>query len=170
MRAISRYLSTDEEGGLEITKENLASVKQMLLYKSIQLFIEEPEQNLFPNSQAELVKEVVRVVQKATDATTQNSSVVMTTHSPYVLTALNVMLATAKAYERNPQQTQELMGKDYIMGHDRFSAYYINRDGVLKNLIDEETGLIMGEYLDQLSEEVDEMMYQLNEIIYADAD
>lgn len=171
MRAISRFLSTDEEGRLEITNENLASVKQLLLYKSIQLYIEEPEQNLFPKSQSELVKEVVRVIKKAMEATdVQDSSVVMTTHSPYVLTALNVMLATAKAFERNPQQTKELMGEDNIMGHNNFSAYYINRDGMLVNLIDEETGLIMGEYLDGVSEEVDETMYQLNEIIYADAD
>lgn len=171
MRALSRYLSTDEEGRIEITSENLASVKQLLLYKSIQLYIEEPEQNLFPKSQSELVKEVVRVVKKAMEATdVQDSSVVMTTHSPYVLTALNVMLATAKAFERNPEKTMVLMGKENVMAHDRFSAYYINREGLLQNLIDEETGLIMGEYLDSVSEEVDETMFLLNEIIYADAD
>ena len=62
------------------------------------------------------------------------------------------------------------MGEENIMRHDRFSAYYINREGRLQNLIDEETGLIMGEYLDSVSEEVEETMCQLNEIIYADPD
>ena len=170
MRAISRYLSTDDDGRIEITNENLTSIKQLLIYKSIQLYIEEPEQNLFPKSQFELVKEVIKVVTKATETSPQKSSVVITTHSQYVLTALNVMLATAKAYEKDAQKTVELTGENCIMKQDGFSAYYINKEGVLENLIDEETGLIMGEYLDWVSEEVDETMFQLNEIIYADVD
>lgn len=168
MRAISQYLSTDKDGRIEITNEKLASIKQLLSYKSIQLFVEEPEQNLFPKSQSELIKEVVKVLKKAMETTGKDSSVVMTTHSPYVLTALNVLLAAAKAYEKDVERTIPFVSVDYIMPHDAISAYYINKEGTLENLIDYETGLIRGEYLDSVSEEVDETMYELTKIIYAD--
>ena len=112
------------------------------------------------------MKYVVKVLKRAVRATTFDSSVVMTTHSPYVLTTLNLLLAATKAYEVDLNSTTQLVGEDYILSHNDISAYYINKKGELENLIDSETGLIMGEYLDSVSEEVDNTMYHLNEIIY----
>ena len=94
----------------------------------------------------------------------------MTTHSPYVLTTLNLLLAASKAYETAPERTTSIMEEDCILSTCNYSAYCINEDGGLDNLIDPETGLIMGEYLDSISDEVDDTMFQLNQIIYADAD
>ena len=166
MRAISRYFTANGDGKIEITNEKILSVEQLLQYKNIQLYVEEPEQNLFPKSQMELIKDVVKVLKRAVRATTFDSSVVMTTHSPYVLTTLNLLLAATKAYEVDLNSTTQLVGEDYILSHNDISAYYINKKGELENLIDSETGLIMGEYLDSVSEEVDNTMYHLNEIIY----
>ena len=168
--AISRYLSADEEGRIDITNEKLDSIRKLLTYKTAQLYIEEPEQNLFPKSQAELVKNVVRKIKEASQKSDMPSMVMMTTHSPYVLTTLNLLLAASKAYKTDPDRTLKVMEEGCILPADRYSAYRINDEGGLDNLIDPETGLIMGEYLDGISEEVDDAMFQLNEIIYAYAD
>lgn len=168
--AISRYLSANESGVIDLTNEKLDSIKQLLTYKTAQLYIEEPEQNLFPKSQAELVKNVIKKIKEASVKSNAFSAVMMTTHSPYVLTTLNQLLAASKAYEVDPQQTMLVMDEAYILPGSCYSAYRINDEGELENLIDAETGLIMGEYLDSISEEVDEVMYRLNSIIYADVD
>lgn len=168
--AISRYLSADEEGRIDITNEKLDSIRKLLTYKTAQLYIEEPEQNLFPKSQTELVKNVVRKIKEASQKSDMPSTVMMTTHSPYVLTTLNLLLAASKAYGIDPARTLMVMEGECILPADRYSAYRINDEGGLDNLIDPETGLIMGEYLDGISEEVDDAMFQLNEIIYAYAD
>lgn len=168
--AISRYLSADEEGRIEITNEKLDSIRQLLTYKTAQLYIEEPEQNLFPKSQAELVKEIVKRIKGASQKSDIHSSVVMTTHSPYVLTTLNLLLAASKAYEKEPERTLEVVEEGFILPANQYSAYCINDNGGLDNLIDSETGLIMGDYLDSISDEVDNTMFLLNQIIYADAD
>lgn len=168
--AISRYLSADEEGRIDITNEKLDSIRKLLTYKTAQLYIEEPEQNLFPKSQTMLVKNVVRKIKEASLKSDMPSMVMMTTHSPYVLTTLNLLLAASKAYGIDPDRTLKVMEGECILQTDRYSAYRINDEGGLDNLIDLETGLIMGEYLDGISEEVDDAMFQLNEIIYAYAD
>ena len=168
--AISRYLSANEEGRIEITNEKLDSIRQLLTYKTAQLYIEEPEQNLFPKSQAELVKDIVKRIKEASHKSNMPSSVVMTTHSPYVLTTLNLLLTASKAYQIAPERTLDVIEEGIIFPTNGYSAYYVNDKGELENLIDSETGLIMGEYLDGISDEVDDIMYRLNEIIYADAD
>lgn len=168
--AISRYLLADEEGRIEITNEKIDSIRQLLTYKTAQLYIEEPEQNLFPKSQAELVKEIVKRIKETSQKSDIPSSVVMTTHSPYVLTTLNLLLAASKAYEKAPERTLKVIEEGVVFPASHYSAYCINDRGGLDNLIDPETGLIMGEYLDGISDETDDVMFRLNEIIYADID
>ena len=43
----------------------------------------------------------------------------------------------------------------------------MSKDGTMENMIDRQTRLIMGEYLDSVSEEVEEALNRLNDIIFA---
>lgn len=169
IRAISKVLSTNIDEVSNLSNETLNSIRQLLSYKSMQLYIEEPEQNLFPESQVELVYDIVKKIKQAESKTQYPSHLVMTTHSPYVLTSLNHLLAAAKALMVDSARTSEVINEEYILPHNYYSAYYIN-EGCLISLIDDETGLIKGEYLDEVSDKTDDIMYQLNDIIYADVD
>ena len=169
VRAISRILSTSQDEIDNLSKETLTSVRQLLSYRNMQLYIEEPEQNLFPESQTALIFDLIKSIKQAETKTHYPSYLVMTTHSPYVLTTLNQLLAAAKALDVNREETLKIIDEENILPHNYYSAYYID-GGKLTDLIDDEIGLIKGEYLDQVSEQTDNVMYELNNIIYADID
>lgn len=66
-------------------------------YKNTRLYIEEPEQNLFPESQQSLIGHIVARINEASRTTGISSAVTIATHSPYVVTAFNVLIRAAQA-------------------------------------------------------------------------
>ena len=139
-------------------------------YRSFHMFVEELEQNLFPIAQFELVKMLVGLL-KQTDKkdTGYKSTVFLTTHSPYVLTALNVMMLASAAYEMSPDKVNDLGLEDYVLPKGAYSAYCI-KDGRFESIVDEEFGSIKGDFLDSVSELVDNYTFELNSIIYGNTE
>ena len=139
-------------------------------YRSFHMFVEELEQNLFPIAQFELVKMLVGLL-KQTDKkdTGYKSTVFLTTHSPYVLTALNVMMLASAAYEISHDKVHDLGFEDYVLPKGAYSAYCI-KDGRFENIVDEEYGFIKGDFLDSVSEQVDNYTFELNSIIYGNTE
>ena len=135
-------------------------------YNYPQLYIEEPEQHLYPTSQAKLLRDIISQFTMARGKTGYPGYVVMTTHSPYILTQLNVLLKARKAYRINKETTLDLISKDCILPLNYYSAYYVTTDGKMESMIDRETGMIKGEYLDAISETTENELNQLNDIIY----
>ncbi len=139
-------------------------------YRSFHMFIEELEQNLFPKAQFELVKMLVELLKQMDKKPTgYTSTVFLTTHSPYVLTALNVMMLASAAYEMSPDKVSDLGLEDYVLPKGAYSAYCI-KDGCFENIVDEEYGFIKGDFLDSVSELVDNYTFELNSIIYGNAE
>lgn len=139
-------------------------------YRSFHMFIEELEQNLFPKAQFELVKMLVGLLKQMDKKDTgYKSTVFLTTHSPYVLTALNVMMLVSAAYELSPDKVNDLVLEDYVLPKGAYSAYCI-KDGRFESIIDEEYGFIKGDFLDSVSELVDNYTFELNSIIYGNAE
>ena len=63
--------------------------------------VEEPEISLFPQRQKELVEHIISIVNRI------NSRLVITTHSPYVLSAFNnMMLASNTAIEKEERKEE----------------------------------------------------------------
>jgi hypothetical protein len=135
-------------------------------YESAQLFIEEPEQNLYPESQWNLVQNIVFTIKAASARTTHPSMVTFTTHSPYILTALNVLMLAALAYEKDPEATSRIIPEAYILPVGSIGAYYITEEGTLQNIVDEELNMVSGLQLDSVSDKVDNSIASLNSIIY----
>ena len=135
-------------------------------YNYPQLYIEEPEQHLYPTSQAKLLRDIISQFTMAMKKTGYPGYVVMTSHSPYILTQLNVLLKARKAYLTDKESVCKLIPKDCILPLKYYSAYYVTQDGKMENMIDNETGLIQGEYLDTVSETTEKELNQLNDIIY----
>lgn len=158
-------------------KEIPASVENVLnnllnrsSYRSFHMFIEELEQNLFPKAQFDLVKMLVGLLKKMEQKPTgYTSTVFLTTHSPYVLTALNVMMLASIAYEKSPDRVREIGLEDNVLPKGAYSAYCI-KDGCFENIVDEEYGFIKGDFLDSVSELVDNYTFELNSIIYGSAE
>ena len=160
--AIAKVVLNSDLQDDKITEVYLSKVRQLLFYKNCKLFIEELEQNLFPQSQYDMVKAIVKGIK----AVGNNSSVVMTTHSPYVLTSLNLLMKAAKAFKVDAEKTKGVVDEDLIMPFENYSAFLVTDDGRVENIIDKEYGFIIGDNLDKLSDILSDETEKLNDIIY----
>lgn len=175
MNRLMESLDTDVRneivhGAHEVTEEELAPIREKMKYQSAQLFIEEPEQNLYPDAQRKLVQNIIRHLKAVTSVGKHRSMVVLTTHSPYVLSILNVLIADAAAVEKKPsdERLKDVVDESTLLPTDAFSAYFINKDGVFEDIKDMEIPMLSGINLDSVSDWVDEHVGRINEILYAE--
>jgi energy-coupling factor transporter ATP-binding protein EcfA2 len=90
--------------------------------------IEEPEAHLYPMSQCEMVK-AISVFSNAKVGT----QVILTTHSPYILTALNNGLFAAETVDKYPQARAEMeaiMPAECWLKIEKVGAFYVNEGRV----------------------------------------
>lgn len=162
----------DEMKDSNIAQNVLTTKANKAYYQSVQFFIEEPEQNLYPLSQKDLLLNVVKhlVAANRNEKASPRSMVVMTTHSPYILSVLNELMAEAKLYDKHYEiyieGVDDFVNYDCYMSPDYYSAYYINDNGTFENLIDSELPMISGVELDGVSDWVEERISKVNNFIY----
>ena len=162
----------DEMKDSEIAQNALTSKANKAYYQSVQFFIEEPEQNLYPMSQKDLLLNVVKhlVAANRNEKARQGSMVVMTTHSPYILSVLNELMAEAKLNVKHSEKyiegVDDFVNDDCFMLPEYYSAYYINDNGTFENLIDPGLTMISGNELDGVSDWVEEKISKVNKFIY----
>jgi|GEM_PF-1953150 len=116
------------------------------------IYLEEPEAHIFPRTQYELVK---LFAQLANDPIL-NFDWVITTHSPYILSAFNNLIEASQVVAAKPElkdQIAKLIPERYWIKPEDFRAYAIE-DGVLESIVAEDTGLVSANYLDQVSETI----------------
>lgn len=104
------------------------------------IIIEEPELNLFPKTQTRLVYDILKFIKKDRD------NVVITTHSPYILYALNNCMQAWLANRENPETTDELLGelsfeKESFIDPKIVSVWELEK-GSFKNYTDKANGTI----------------------------
>lgn len=151
----------------DIGKADEESAVRRLSYQSAQLFIEEPEQNLYPESQRLVILSIIRALKKALGKGTEQSMVLLTTHSPYVLSVVNVLMAAAMVKEKG--QTQDVIAEDYLLSSSSITGYYIDERGRFQSIIDLEIPMLSGNDLDGVSDWVEESISKLNEKLFVGA-
>lgn len=176
MNRVIEALNQEDDSALfdasVLTEQGMAQLRDKMKYQSGQLFIEEPEQNLYPDAQRVLVQRLVQRLKAVKGRGKQPSLLVMTTHSPYLLSTLNVLLADAAAVAARPDddRVNNVVDRSTLLPLSAYSAYFINEDGRFVDIKDEEIPMFSGEDLDAVSDWVDHHVAQLNEILYADTD
>jgi predicted ATP-dependent endonuclease of OLD family len=116
------------------------------LKKKVKTFIiEEPELNLFPSAQQKLMQYLV------SNVVNHNHSMLLTTHSPYVLTSLNNMIYAHKVGQVNAEGTKGIVPGKYWLNLDEVSVYMMLPDGTCEDIIDKEEGLIKADKIDAIS-------------------
>jgi len=129
----------------------------MKLLNHYTFVIEEPELNLFPKTQKDLIYFLV------SSCTKHNNNLVITTHSPYVLSSLNNLLFATKTSKINEQETEKIIPSKYWLYPELFSALFVD-NGTSYSILNENTLLIGENYIDEASEEVKYEFDQLMEI------
>lgn len=113
--------------------------------------VEEPEQNLFPENQREILG---FFTSKLWDE--QKRGFVLTTHSPYLLSCLNVLMLAYKLQhiEEVREEAEKIIVPGYTVNPDDVAVYSLDPDSeeYCKSLISEKTGLVSVNELDSVSE------------------
>ncbi len=116
------------------------------------IVIEEPELNLFPETQASLVYFILNKINHKRD------NLVITTHSPYILYAINNCILANLVKDQLTEedwmdldipQSALLDGKDISVWELR-DGYIINSEGEKNKTIQDKDGLIRGNYFDRV--------------------
>lgn len=129
--------------------------------------IEEPECNLFPSKQVDLLKEILRLVKHPARTLT------ITTHSPYLLSVMNNLLFAGMLVERYGEGIKkyidDVIPEVYRLNPGDCSVYSLGKDingGIYcRSLMDEETGMIDYNSLDGVSEELSNEFDELQRVV-----
>ncbi|HEY0307874.1 MAG TPA: ATP-binding protein [Acidobacteriaceae bacterium] len=131
-------------------------------YKRI-IYVEEPEAHLFPDAQSELIELLSTLV----NLYKKSASMVITTHSPYVLSKFNNLLKAGQVGSSRSKAARvgEITRRNSWIPKGDLRAFAIC-DGKLLNIIDPD-GLINGDYLDQISNGIANEFSQLLGVEFA---
>lgn len=120
------------------------NIDELFRYNYTQLFIEEPEQNLFPDTQLEFV---YWLLANMTDED-RNHSAVITTHSPYILFALNNCMMGGLVHDNIPADVAGAFPSHLSWVAPRHVSVFEIEDGGLRCIQDED-GIIEDNYLNK---------------------
>lgn len=124
--------------------------------------VEEPELNLFPRSQMQVLFSLVANV----NASAKNK-LVFTTHSPYSLAIINTMImgakACAKAEAVEAGTAENVLPAKYQINVEDIGAYHLSASeaNYCQSVINPKTGLISKNGLDSASDDIMRMFNQL---------
>lgn len=139
------------------------SIKDMMIrqlsyanrYDRLINIVEEPELNLFPRSQMEVLKSLV-----LNNASSDENMLVFTTHSPYSLAIINTMIMGAMAYananEELRNRIKSILPVKYQINDDDIAAYRLSSSDAIycQSVINPNTGLVSKNELDSASDDI----------------
>jgi predicted ATPase len=128
---------------------------------------EEPEANLFPIAQKEMIELMALMLNVVPD-----SSIIITTHSPYILSVINNLLFAGQVAAKSPDKkaaVKQLIHENFWLQPEDVNAYslgnsYDSDKNYFEDIFNEETSTIDQNYLDAVSEMLGEEFYQLIDI------
>lgn len=125
--------------------------------------IEEPELNLYPSSQKELIEFIIKRINKSKD------KLFITTHSPYLLTTIDNLIQAGNIAKERTQLKDELLqvvDSSMWIDYDSVACYYFS-DGTSRSTLDNEFKSIGPSNIDDVSEELGQTFEKLLTLRYS---
>jgi AAA15 family ATPase/GTPase len=146
-----RDASSGQKEAIRILQSIVLTVQEQ---KKAFRVIEEPEAHLFPIAQKYLTELLVFMA----NAQAENQ-VIITTHSPYILTTLNSLLFASRVVEKNPGaevEVSKVAPKEFRIDPSEFGAYSLGNSfepekPYCVDIVDHDMGMIDQNYLDAVS-------------------
>ena len=126
------------------------SAKQRSIYHYSSLIIEEPEQNLFPETQRDLIYFILKAVVNSE----RDHQILLTTHSPYILYAINNCIMGYNVKDDIPKdELDEFKSSSAWVSPDLVSIWEIEKE-TIKSIKDEKTGTVSKHYFNKIMNEL----------------
>jgi ABC-type multidrug transport system ATPase subunit len=150
-----------------LTNEEIKKIINLFVsrtsYYSTNFIIEEPEQNLFPETQRDLIYHILNKLKSERD-----HSLILTTHSPYILYAINNCLLGYTIKEKMPLEEQKELRSFNSWLNPELTSIWQVKDGKLSSVIDNRTKTVTKHYFNEMTNEImDEYYDMLNYFEYA---
>ncbi len=107
--------------------------------------VEEPELNLYPKAQHELIKYLVK------NCLFDRKNLILTTHSPFVLASLNNLLLAYDKGQKHPKEVNNIIKKESWLNPKNFIAYEL-KNGKAKKIMNDKLGQISENMIDGVSD------------------
>lgn len=141
--------------------EDILKQQQKIINSKLVCIIEEPEQSLFPISQYDTIMSLLTGFSNET-----NNSLVITTHSPYILETINNIIY-ADSIVKMGKGTELIIPKKYHISYENVSAYLIE-DGKIHSIKDDEIKQIDPSSIDKCSHKISDTYTKLANIDFGD--
>ena len=150
------HASSGQQEAIRILQDVLVALSEN---RHIFRVIEEPEAHLFPSGQQALMEILATL-----SAATSQSSLFLTTHSPYILSVVNNLMYAADVPEHVAQQAG--FPPEIRLQPGSVSAYMLDSEGVATSMIDPESRLIGANLMEDAWDEINydfQTLYALDE-------
>ena len=127
--------------------------------------IEEPEAHIFPEAQMYLLQLLAILLNN-----TENNQLIITTHSPYVLTVINNLMHAYSVGQNNPEKVREIVNEYSWIDPKKVNAYMLTIANGAERIIDDEVNMIDAEKIDGVSEKLNEDYDKLLDIEYGNGE
>ena len=107
--------------------------------------VEEPELNLYPKAQHELIKYLVK------NCLFDRKNLILTTHSPFVLASLNNLLLAYDKGQKHPKEVNKIIKEESWLDPKNFIAYEL-KNGKAKKIMNDKLGQISENMIDGVSD------------------
>ena len=121
------------------------------------LLIEEPEAHLYPEAQ----KDIVSLISLFSNI--NGNKVIITTHSPYILTSINNLIYARKVGIKNNKEVSEIVPNKCWLDINKINAFFV-QNGCISSIIDTELEQIQAEKIDKISNILNEQFDKLMNI------
>jgi AAA ATPase domain len=135
-----------------------------LLKPNFSFLIEEPELNLFPIKQKKLVDYLLSKL------TNTEHKLIITTHSPYILSSLDTLMLAKNTFNEHPDLKEEIsaiVSEDKWIDYDEISVYEVRNDGKVYSIKNKQYRSIDANAIDGVSDIISEEFDKLTELRYA---
>lgn len=126
------------------------------------IVVEEPELNLYPSIQKELIEFLIEKTQKVGD------KLIITTHSPYVLTTIDNLIQANNVVQLHKEQRKEvnhIIPSKLWVDFDKVSCYFV-ANGTAQKTLNEEFRTIGASNIDDVSIELGKTFDELMDLKY----
>jgi predicted ATPase len=160
---LSKFKDIDELQNYQLDQEDMKKLllsyqkaRFLELYNTTNFIIEEPEQNLFPSTQRDMINYLFNKMNGE-----RNHTLLLTTHSPYILYAINNCLMGFNIKDKiDKKEETDIINKASWMNPDLVSIWQV-QDGELVSVKDITTKTVTKHYFNEITKDIMDEYFEM---------